>query len=635
MTVSKQLIQNIEELRKSLNEISVYDLDVYTSMELYYKIANKLNEVINELSRFEGVVSDEVIKQNKELLYLLDEGLNLEVVKKINNMINDGTMEVIINNNLFKSFNNSLEKFESDLEVERKRIDSLSKLNDGSTTGDAELIDGRISYNGIVYSNIGSAIRTSNENLQMKLNKLNEGKDLKYGYDLSLNWVLGTVNWDGTLQTSNNRYRFNERLYLEKDTTIEVKNGFRFFVCGYASEESEGLITYTDWKTSYTTDKDMYVIIVFATNDSSLVETSSINDKITFTRDSVLKSNLIEDEKLPDYYSSYLNNKINLIRNKLSLNPKNKIAFYHISDQHYPNNSHMSKLIMEEINKKCNINLCFNTGDYINEQIQNKNKAIDLMLKANELQYVNDKYFSVVGNHDDNANYTHTNSNRKLSNAITNGEYYNYLFKNIKDVEVGETGKYYYYDDKLKKIRFICLDCFDNDSYEPIENTEYIKPKPYEISVNQINWLINKALKVADDYSVVVFSHIPLTTTEHMQDSMKNWDLVRNILKGFKEKSQGGWVSDNVDCNFDFRNNSSDLIGCFAGHVHLDIIKKENNITHNIILNDSCVNDLEGQPLRKLGSVNETAFDVVIIDTLSKKVELIRVGAGIDRYFNY
>ena len=83
MTVSKQLIQNIEELRKSLNEISVYDFDVYTSMELYYKIANKLNEVIKELSRFEGVVSDEVIKQNEKLMYLLGEGLNIEVIKKI------------------------------------------------------------------------------------------------------------------------------------------------------------------------------------------------------------------------------------------------------------------------------------------------------------------------------------------------------------------------------------------------------------------------------------------------------------------------------------------------------------------------------------------------------------------------
>lgn len=105
MTVSKKLIENVTELKKALNEISVYDLDVYTAIELYYKIANKLNEVIKELSRFEGVVSDEVIKQNEKLLYLLGEGLTNEVIKKINQMIEDGTMDSIINHNVFNSLN--------------------------------------------------------------------------------------------------------------------------------------------------------------------------------------------------------------------------------------------------------------------------------------------------------------------------------------------------------------------------------------------------------------------------------------------------------------------------------------------------------------------------------------------------
>lgn len=108
MTVSKQLIQNIEELRKTLNEVSVYDLNVYTSMELYYNIAKKLNEVINELMRFEGVVSDEVIKQNEVLTELLNDGVITEVVNKINQMVKDGTLDTIINHNVFNSFNHKV-----------------------------------------------------------------------------------------------------------------------------------------------------------------------------------------------------------------------------------------------------------------------------------------------------------------------------------------------------------------------------------------------------------------------------------------------------------------------------------------------------------------------------------------------
>ena len=46
-----------------------------------------------------------------------------------------------------------------ELEIERKRIDSFTRLTAGSTTGDAELLDGRTGADGIIYNNIGGAIR--------------------------------------------------------------------------------------------------------------------------------------------------------------------------------------------------------------------------------------------------------------------------------------------------------------------------------------------------------------------------------------------------------------------------------------------------------------------------------------------
>ena len=60
-----------------------------------------------------------------------------------------------------KSIDSSLEQKTSkvELEVERKRIDGFISLSQGSTTGDAELIDGRIGAEGEKYANIGSAIR--------------------------------------------------------------------------------------------------------------------------------------------------------------------------------------------------------------------------------------------------------------------------------------------------------------------------------------------------------------------------------------------------------------------------------------------------------------------------------------------
>lgn len=54
-----------------------------------------------------------------------------------------------------------------ELDVERRRMDSFTKLQEGSTTGDAELIDGRNGADGVTYENIGGAIRK-----QLKKNKM-------------------------------------------------------------------------------------------------------------------------------------------------------------------------------------------------------------------------------------------------------------------------------------------------------------------------------------------------------------------------------------------------------------------------------------------------------------------------------
>lgn len=59
-----------------------------------------------------------------------------------------------------------------ELEVERKRIDSFVALPQGSTQGDAELIDARVGANGVVYDSLGSSIRSQYLE-KIALNRLN------------------------------------------------------------------------------------------------------------------------------------------------------------------------------------------------------------------------------------------------------------------------------------------------------------------------------------------------------------------------------------------------------------------------------------------------------------------------------
>lgn len=98
-----------------------------------------------------------------------------------NDAITNGNtnMEVILARGEYENLNERLKDHSSqikdkanknELEVERKRIDSFTSLIEGSTTGDAELIDGRLGDNGVAYSNIGGAIRGQFKEIKQGVN---------------------------------------------------------------------------------------------------------------------------------------------------------------------------------------------------------------------------------------------------------------------------------------------------------------------------------------------------------------------------------------------------------------------------------------------------------------------------------
>lgn len=102
-----------------------------------------------------------------------------------------------------------------DLEVERKRIDSFTSLTEGSTTGDAELIDGRIGADGVTYGNLGDAIRG-------QLNKINKITDILPTEVLvpnirkEINTQLGACDQSGNISYGSRLRRVTDYLDLSK-----------------------------------------------------------------------------------------------------------------------------------------------------------------------------------------------------------------------------------------------------------------------------------------------------------------------------------------------------------------------------------------------------------------------------------
>lgn len=99
----------------------------------------------------------------------------------INNNGVDNMDSIRTLNSLSDSQNYDIETLKKDLNIERNRINMLSSLEEGSTTGDAELLDGRIGYDSNNYKSIGESIRSQFKDVYTACSLIS-GSNNKYKY---------------------------------------------------------------------------------------------------------------------------------------------------------------------------------------------------------------------------------------------------------------------------------------------------------------------------------------------------------------------------------------------------------------------------------------------------------------------
>lgn len=147
----------------------VYD-DSLSYYELLCKVVDYLNKTMEDVETLHVDVTNLHTAYIELQNYVNNYFKSLDVQKEINNkldsMAKDGSLSNLLKplvNANFNEVNKAITNINNDISNINTRIDSFTKLNEGSTTGDAELIDGRDGFLGNKYPNIGTAIREQNE----------------------------------------------------------------------------------------------------------------------------------------------------------------------------------------------------------------------------------------------------------------------------------------------------------------------------------------------------------------------------------------------------------------------------------------------------------------------------------------
>lgn len=120
--------KNILELARRMNLISVDDMCKYTITQLVVMIANKVNELIDEVGQFESDVVETVKTQSENIQYLLGEGLHLEVENILDGWIQDGTFDTLINQTALKTVNDRLDETNARLSQTDQHLNSIGQI---------------------------------------------------------------------------------------------------------------------------------------------------------------------------------------------------------------------------------------------------------------------------------------------------------------------------------------------------------------------------------------------------------------------------------------------------------------------------------------------------------------------------
>lgn len=386
---------------------------------------------------------------------------------------------------------------------------------------------------------------------------------------------------------------------------------------------------------------------------------------------------------------SYIDGKINSV-------PSTNKRFVFITDVHWESNAKKSNFLMAYIRKRLAIKNVIHGGDILDFDDGNRPKAVKHMREwvYEARASLGSGLLPVQGNHDINTasgNPNPTIAQEKADNSILPFSLVekitldgcrseivqeteekilerisNIAFESEEDKKevIAYYKMHYYHDDNANKIRYISL--LHGYNYNGIIK-KYFNVRQFGEPYLQMDWLYETLMSTPENYDIIVGCHAWVNWENNLVQAGEK--KAAELLHAFKGKTQnfnlymyeeGCPVYAQGNHYYDFSNAPTvGKIICLGGDAHWDFSCfmtsrygefEQKNINESTILSENDILVVHTQTdayLRTypdgtyisnthkmtLGTVAEQCFDIVSIE--NKKVTFTRIGAGVDRVFNY
>lgn len=221
----------------------------------------------------------------------------------------------------------------------------------------------------------------------------------------------------------------------------------------------------------------------------------------------------------------------------------------------------------------------------------------------NGLKQIGIPTYLTIGNHD--TNYFHGNPN-----AYSRAEQYDAYHSGKDPTDAVRNGAdlWYYVDRYPQKLRMLFLGSYDAGESER-----------YGFWEEEIEWVQKTLNETPPDWCVIVFSHVPLLPKMHYwTKTIRNADKLLSVF-------------------IQFNSEENRLLGYIHGHNHCDQINTEQGFPIVSLGSNKMEYFTYYKPdgavtyRRTANTASEDLWDVLVVDTKNRKLDLIRFGAGDNR----